>query len=105
MKDEGTSADILLKTYQTEQGLLAAAADEDLVGSTFEEDGVKLDVDEEFYGGEPSTREEVGDVLRQAATANLVGERTVEAGVESGEIDSDIVLEVEGVPHAQMVRL
>ncbi len=94
-----------MKTYQTEQGLLAAAADSDLVGSTYEEDGVRLDVDREFYGGEPATSDEVGDMLREAATANLVGEHAVEAGVESGEIDSDIVLEVEGVPHAQMVRL
>jgi hypothetical protein len=34
-----------------------------------------------------------------------VGETAVEAGVEAEVVDEENVLRVEGVPHAQMVRL
>lgn len=96
---------IVLETYDTEQGLLVAAADEAVVGELFEEDGVRVDVDEEFYGTSTVPRDEVVERLRHASIANLVGETAVEAGVEAEVVDEDKVLRVEEVPHAQMVRL
>lgn len=96
---------IVLETYDTEQGLMVAAADPSVLGDIFEEDGVRVDVDEEFYGKEEAPRDEVVERLRQAAIANLVGETAVGAGVEAEVVDEENVLRVEGVPHAQMVRL
>lgn len=96
---------IVLETYDTEQGLLVAAADEAVVGELFEEDGVRVDVDEEFYGTSTVPRDEVVESLRHASIANLVGETAVEAGVEAEIVDEENVLRVEEVPHAQMVRL
>lgn len=96
---------LLLRTYTTEQGLMAAAADEELVGTVHEEGGVRLDVSEEFYGGEQVEAEALADALSEASIANLVGERAVDAGVDAGEIDPSMVLDVDGVPHAQMVRM
>lgn len=105
MSDDGDGNAVVLTTYSTEQGLMAAVADEHLLGSVYEEDGVRLDVSEEFYGGEVVDEATVAETLAEASIANLVGERAVEAGVDSGEIDADLVLRVEGVPHAQMVRV
>ncbi len=98
---------IVLETYETEQGMMVAAADVSVVGELFEEDGVRVDVDEEFYGKTDRTvpREEVVERLRRASIANLVGETAVDAGVEAEVVDEENVLRVEGVPHAQMVRL
>jgi len=96
---------IVLETYDTEQGLLVAAADETVVGELFEEDGVRVDVDEEFYGTSTVPRDEVVESLRRASIANLVGETAVEAGVEAEIVDEENVLRIEEVPHAQMVRL
>lgn len=96
---------IVLEEYSTEQGLMVAAADASVVGDLFEEDGVRVDVDEEFYGGKKAPHDEVVESLQRAAIANLVGERAVEAGVEAEVVDEENVLRVEGVPHAQMVRL
>ena len=96
---------IVLETYDTEQGLMVAAADASIVGDLFEEDGVRVDVDEEFYGNEKAPHDEVVERLRQAAIANLVGETAVGAGVEAEVVDEENILRVEGVPHAQMVRI
>ncbi len=103
--DGAEDSDILLKTYSTEQGVMAAVADEELLGTVHEEDDVRLDVSEDFYGGEAVHAGAVAETLAEAAIANLVGQRAVEAGVASGEIDPSMVLDVDGVPHAQMVRM
>lgn len=104
-EDDSPEPDILLRTYSTEQGLMAAAADERLLGTVHEEDGVRLEVSEDFYGGDAVDESALAEVLADAAIANLVGSSAVEAGVECGEIDPSMVLDVEGVPHAQMVRM
>lgn len=96
---------IVLETYDTEQGLMIAAADASVVGELFEEGDVRVDVDEEFYGTTKVPREEVIERLRGASIANLVGEKAVEAGIEAEVVDEGNVLRVAGVPHAQMVRL
>lgn len=98
---------IRLETYETERGRMVAAADADLVGELFEEDGVRVEVDADFYGGADARaqRGRVVEALRGASIANLVGERAVEAGKDADVVEEENVLRVEGVPHAQMVRL
>jgi hypothetical protein len=96
---------ITLETYDTEQGRMVAVADTALVGDVYEEDGVRVDVDPDFYGETPTAREEVLETLRGASIANLVGEDAVEAGVDADVVDEENVLRVDGVPHAQMVRM
>lgn len=93
------------RAYDTDQGLLVAVCDEDLVGRTFRDGEVRLEVSEDFYGDDNAAREEVVEGLRDAAIANLVGEGAVEAGVEAEVVDTENVLYVDGVPHAQMVRM
>ncbi|MFB6283287.1 MAG: DUF424 domain-containing protein [Halobacteria archaeon] len=94
-----------LNSYETDQGLMVAVADPELLGETFEEDGVRIDVDREFYDGREAEREEVSSKLNGASIANLVGEEAVNLGIEIGTVDPENVLDVEGVPHAQMVRI
>jgi len=96
---------IVLRTYDTEKGSMVAAADASLVGEVFEENGVRVEVDEDFYGTEEAERDAVVERLAGATIANLVGEGAVGAGVEAEVVDEDNVLCVDGVPHAQMVRI
>jgi hypothetical protein len=98
---------ITLETYETEQGRMVAAADAELIGDRFEGDGVRIEVDPDFYGDRDKTApsEDVIEALHSASIANLVGEDAVEAGMEAEVIEERNVLRVDGVPHAQMVRL
>jgi len=84
---------------------MVAAADRGLIGDCFEEGGVRVEVDKEFYGSEEVEHETVVDRLSKASIANLVGDRAVEAGIKAEAVDEENVLRVEGVPHAQMVRI
>jgi hypothetical protein len=101
-RDEG---DFLLTERDTDEGLLVAVCDADILGDTFANGSVSLTVNEEFYGGDPADEEAVIASLRGAEVANVVGERAVGAAVEAGIIDADTVLDVGVTQHAQLVRI
>ena len=99
---------MLLTERDTPEGTLVAVCDGDVLGETFEAGDVRLEVTEEFYGGdaaEEADEETVVASLRSATTANLVGEECVGVAVDAGIIDPDRVLDVGGTLHAQLVWL
>ncbi len=96
---------IWIKIYTTQGEIILAACDEDLLGKTFEEGELQLIVSESFYGGERVTQELFMSQLRNATIANLVGRKVVNIASELGMINEDCVLEIDGVPHAQIAKM
>ena len=96
---------MIVNERETEEGLLVAVCDEDLLGETFEEGNVSLTVTEEFYGGESVDADAVVDSLARATVANIVGRESVELAIEEGFVDEANVLEVESTLHAQLLQL
>ena len=96
---------MIVKERETEEGLLVAVCDSDVLGETFEEGPVSLTVNEEFYGGESVDADGVLDALSRATVANIVGTDAVELAIEAGVVDKAHVLEVGSTLHAQLVRL
>ena len=96
---------MILRERRTQEGLLVAVCDAEVLGETFENGEVSLTVNEEFYGGEEADEATVVDSLARAQVANIVGSRAVEVAVEAGIIDDNNVLEVGGTRHAQLVRI
>jgi len=96
---------IYVKIYRVQGEVLLAACDEELLGKTFREGELKLEVKERFYRGELVEESELGRLLDGATIANLTGERCVGRAIELGLVEEDRVLRVDGVPHAQMARL
>jgi hypothetical protein len=95
---------MILSERSTDQGLLVTACDPDVIGETFEDGDVSLEVTEEFYGGEHVEAETVVDSLSRASVANLVGTEVVELAIEEGFVDEDRVLEIGPTLHAQYLR-
>ncbi|NJE01652.1 DUF424 domain-containing protein [Thermococcus sp. JdF3] len=96
---------IYVKIYRVQGEVLLAACDEELLGKTFREGDLKLEVKERFYRGELVEEDALGALLHEATIANLTGERCVSKAIELGYVDEDRVLRIQGVPHAQMARL
>jgi hypothetical protein len=84
---------------------LVAVCDIDLIGETFREGKLKLEVKPDFYKGTASNISEVLPEIEAADTANLVGERIVGAAVRQGLIHPSAIVRIAGVPHVQIVRL
>lgn len=96
---------ICIKVYNQGRERLVAACDSDIVGKTFRSDKLVLQVSESFYRGDDVDEESLVNWLRLATVANLSGKRTIDIAVENGFVDRSCVLEIGGVPHAQMMRM
>jgi hypothetical protein len=96
---------ISIKIYKRGNELLIGACDEKLLGKKFEEGKFQIEVKKEFYGGEKITSSTLKKLLQDATIANLVGKETIRCAIESGLIDSDCIVKIKGIPHAQMVRM
>ena len=96
---------ISIKIYKQGNNILIGACDEKLIGKKFVDGKFQIDVTREFYEGERITAEVLKKYLENATIANLVGEKTVQCAIKLGLVDPDCVLRINGVPHAQMVRM
>ncbi len=81
--------------------MVVTICDSELFGEKLEEGDLKLEVDRSFYEGDEVSVEECLEALREATIANMVGS-IVKHAVEEGYIESEHVLEIDGVRHAQM---
>jgi hypothetical protein len=96
---------IWIKVYETQGEVLLAACDDDILGKTFEEGELQLSVSEKFFGGERVSRRIFKNRLREATIANLIGKNVVDIALDMGMVNSECILEVQGIPHAQVARI
>ncbi len=94
-----------LKVYRVRGEVLVAVCDSDIVGKTFREGDIKIEVKESFYGDRDVGEEEVKRALRMATIANITGRRAVELAIRMGIVDRENVLKIGECWHAQMVVL
>ncbi|MEM3154671.1 MAG: DUF424 family protein [Candidatus Woesearchaeota archaeon] len=96
---------MLVKLHKKDKRTIVAVCDKDLIGKLLEENGKLLDLRGEFYNGEEKTAQEIGDLIRNADGVNLVGEEAIALGLQEGVIESEHVMKVKGIPHAQAVLI
>ncbi|WP_276273114.1 DUF424 domain-containing protein [Haloarcula litorea] len=96
---------MIVNERDTDEGLLVSVCDPEVVGETFEDGPVSLTVDEEFYGGDAASEDEVVDSLARCSVANIVGTESVALAIEHGFVDEENVLDVDGTRHAQLLWL
>jgi len=97
--------EVYLRIFQDSKYRLVAACDTGLIGETFREGKLKLEVRADFYKGSMTT---VAHALREigaADIANLVGSCIVEAAVNKRLVDPSAIVRIAGVPHVQIVRI
>lgn len=94
-----------IKKYDTEGQTIIAVCDKNIIGKKFKEGKLVLKLDSSFYKGDEADETEVKDALSSATIANVAGEKAIACAVECGCIDPDAVIFIEGIPHAQMIRI
>ncbi len=96
---------ISVKVYTQGPEVLVAACDSDILGQTFRSKDLKIHVSEGFYKGDKGDEEMLVSRLEMGTVANLVGKKTLDIAIRHGFVDPKCVLDIGGVPHAQMARL
>ena len=82
-----------------------ATCDADILGKTLKQGKLVFEIREKFYKGSLVSIEEALDLIEKSTIVNMIGRRIVGKAVERGFVHPDAVLEIEGVPHAQVVKL
>ena len=96
---------ISIRIYKKGNDLLLGACDEKLLGKKFEDGKFQIEVTREFYDGERITSQALKKLLEDATIANLVGKETIKCAIEAGVVDPECIIEIKGIPHAQMVKM
>ena len=91
--------------HRSGRELVLAAADKELLDSTLKEGEIRLEVSCDFYKGQDADEEMLVNRLGMCTVANLVGKETVEVAMKHGFVSGDCVIVIEGIPHAQMVKM
>ena len=94
-----------MKQYETDRQLIVAVCDKEIIGKKFHEGELTLKLEPSFYKGQDASVSEIKEALLCATIANVAGEKAIACAVECGCVEPDTVIFIEGIPHAQMIRI
>jgi hypothetical protein len=87
------------------RNVLLAICDAEILGRTLREGKIVFCVKEDFYKGAKVTVEEAVSMMENSNIVNMVGKNVVKTAIEKGFVHPEAVLKIEGIPHAQVVKL
>lgn len=85
--------------------MLLAICDCEILGKTLREGKITFHVKEEFYKGTKVNIDEAIDMIENSNIVNMIGKNVVHKAIERGYVHPEAVLNIEGIPHAQIVKL
>ena len=97
--------DVYINLQRRSECILLAMCDANMLGKTLKQGKIVFHIREEFYKGVLVSLEEAVDLIQQSTIVNMIGRRIVKKAVEKGLVHPDAVLEIAGVPHAQIVKV
>ncbi len=97
--------EVYVNLKQVGRNVLLAVCDCELLGRTLREGKIVFHIKDEFYNGRKATVEEAMGMIDNSTIVNLVGKCCVEKAIADGYVHPEAVLKIEGVPHAQILKL
>ncbi|TRO52598.1 DUF424 family protein [Candidatus Bathyarchaeota archaeon] len=85
--------------------VLLAACDEGLLGEVLREGKIVFKIGEEFYKGPKMPVNEAVELMRDSTIVNMVGPNIVQKAIEQGLVHPEAVLNICGIPHAQIIKI
>jgi hypothetical protein len=85
--------------------VLLAACDKELLGKVLRAEKLVFNIKEEFYKGPKIPLDDVVELIEDSTIVNIVGPNIVKLAIEKGMVHPDAVLEICGIPHAQIVKI
>ncbi len=102
---ESISLEVFLNLKKIGQNVMLAVCDCELLGKTLKEGKIVFRIKKEFYNGRKATVEEAVDLIGNSTIVNLVGKCCVEKAIAEGYVHPEAVIEIEGIPHAQIIKI
>lgn len=95
------------KKYLVKNEVVVAICDKELIGSVLKEGELVLDLKNHssFYVGELVTQKQASELLKEATSINLVGEKAVGLAIKKGLAKKGAEKKIAGVPHLQVYQM
>ena len=87
------------------KNILLALCDCEILGRKLREGKIVFHVKEEFYKGAKVSIEEAIEIIENSTIVNMIGKNVVKKAIERGYVHPEAVLNIDGIPHAQIVKL
>lgn len=84
---------------------MLAVCDMEVLGKQLKQGQTRFHISEKFYKGPLVSVDEAIDLIQQSTIINIVGSRMVRKAIEKGLVHPDAVIEIDGVLHAQIIRM
>ena len=97
--------EVYVNLKQVGRNVLLAICDCEILGRTLRQGKIVFHVKEDFYNGGKVALDEAVSMIQNSTIVNMVGKNCVGKAIEKGYVHPDGVLDIEGVPHAQIVKL
>ena len=97
--------DVYAKLSKCGEHLLLAACDEELLGEVLRDGKIVFKIGEEFYKGPKMPVNEAVELMRDSTIVNMVGPNIVQKAIEQGLVHPEAVLNICGIPHAQIIKI
>ena len=92
------------RIFRTGNDVLLAVCDSDLLGKSFEEGEMQIEVTD-FYRESLGDAGKIMELAGEATIINAVGNNIIRLLIENNAVDSSGVIEIGGVKHAQIVTI
>jgi hypothetical protein len=98
-------ADVYVNVRKQGNQTVLATCDCDICGKTLRDGKIVFAVREEFYKGIKVTVEEALELCKQSTVVNMVGKYVVGQAIKAGLVHPEAILKINGIPHAQIVKI
>jgi len=95
------------KVFSVKEDLVVAICDEELLGKKIfmKEKKLRVEVSKNFYGGKQISEGVAVKLMERATIGNLMGKDIVDLADQNGFIMKENVIFIDGIPHAQFVKI
>jgi hypothetical protein len=94
-----------MKLKKIGRNVLLSICDAEILGKTLQDGKIVFHVKEDFYKGAKVNIDEAMCMIENSTIVNMIGKNVVSKAIEKGYVHPEAVLDIKGIPHAQIVRL
>jgi hypothetical protein len=93
------------KMFRTGSDTLLAIADFSILGKTYSEGDIEIEVKNDFYFDNVCNEDEIKKIINKVTIVNAVGKDIIAILIKNKIIDENHVLYINGMPHAQIMTI
>ncbi len=93
------------KKFETKYGKVVALCDEELLGKKIVSKEFNVEISKDFYGERRVDERAALRMLKTATMGNFFGKRAVALAEKNGFILNKNIIFINGIPHAQFIKI